>query len=290
MVRPTRLDSARRVHGSRASDPTARPGVDTCRQPRTPPPRAAITSRCSMPTTSCPTTPPRAASPRPSTRTLSVGLVHGDMEVIDAAGETIRPSFFDWTDNQPSDGRVLGRLLARNFISGGASTFRGDLLPALHPIAADAAYPDWWIAACIASVAEIRHERAVSNRYRYHGANMGLGAGVAEMPHINRRELSWRRWMMWHLVQDHSVTIADVANAVATWRAAICNAASGDGRGAGHLLERDPVAAASVLADGARDHHHRRARRCSGRSHAIPSTVRSPSTWTLRCSEMRSHR
>src|SRR5437588_789652 len=77
----------------------------------------------------------------------------------------------------PTDGRVLGRLLAGNFVSGGASTFRSSLLPAILPIAPEAAYPDWWIAACIAAVAEITHDNLSSNRYRYHGANMGLGSG-----------------------------------------------------------------------------------------------------------------
>ena len=85
----------------------------------------------------------------------SVGLVHGDMEVIDAHGDVIHPSFFSYARIAPSDGRVLGRLLGGNFVSGGACTFRSSLLPAVAPIDADAAYPDWWIAACVAAVAEV---------------------------------------------------------------------------------------------------------------------------------------
>ena len=37
-----------------------------------------------------------------------VGLVHGDMEVMDADGNSIHPSFFAWKQDEPSNGRVLG--------------------------------------------------------------------------------------------------------------------------------------------------------------------------------------
>src|ERR1700744_1726128 len=59
------------------------------------------------------------------------GLVHGDMEVIDADGTTIHASLFDWKRDEPTDGRILARLAKDNFVSGGASTFRSSLLPAI---------------------------------------------------------------------------------------------------------------------------------------------------------------
>ena len=103
-----------------------------------------------------------------------VGLVHGDMTLIDADGAVTAASFFAEQRINPTRGHVLGRLLAGNFVSGGASTFRASLLPAVHPIPDDAAYPDWWIAATIAAVAEVDHLPGCFNRYRFHGANMGL--------------------------------------------------------------------------------------------------------------------
>ena len=90
---------------------------------------------------------------------------------------SLSPSFVEAHGTQLTRGRVLGRLLAGNFVSGGASTFRASLLPAIHPIPQDAAYPDWWIAANVAAVAEIDHVPGCANLYRYHGANMGLGSG-----------------------------------------------------------------------------------------------------------------
>lgn len=177
----------------------------------------------------------------------AVGLVHGDMELIDADGQTIDPSFFRSHQLAPSDGRVLGRLLGRNFVSGGASTFRSSLLPAIRPIGTDAAYPDWWIAACIAAVAEIAHDDAVSNRYRHHGANMGLRATPERQVEIHRLELGWRRWMMWHLADDDTVTVDDVREALDWWRVGLRTAASGEPLGAAALLEGDPGAAKNVL-------------------------------------------
>lgn len=176
------------------------------------------------------------------------GLVHGDMEMTDAAGHTTHPSFFELKGIQPTDGRVLGRLLGNNFISGGASTFRASLLPALHPIAGDAAYPDWWIGACVAAVAEIVHDRAISNRYRAHGANMGLNASPGRAAEIYRHELTWRRWMMRHLIDDDTVAPADMQAALQAWNMGLGTAAAGAGVRARELLEVDPAGASHVLA------------------------------------------
>ena len=129
-----------------------------------------------------------------------VGLVHGDMTIVDADGAVIAPSFFEAHNTQLASGRVLGRLLAGNFVSGGACTFRAALLPAIHPIPDDAAYPDWWIAATVAAVAEIDVVPGCANLYRYHGANMGLGSGAEDMHRILGKEIPWRRWMLRHLV------------------------------------------------------------------------------------------
>jgi hypothetical protein len=179
-----------------------------------------------------------------------VGLVYGDMQVIDAAGTTTHPSFFARQGLRSASGRVLGRLLAQNFVSGGASTFRASLLPALLPIAAEAAYPDWWIAVGVAAVAEIAHDPAVSNRYRAHGANMGLDADAERRRAINRLELPWRRWMMWHVVDDDSVGVRDVAAVLQQWRHGLVGAATGHHGSVRDLLETDPDGAARARGPG----------------------------------------
>ncbi len=177
-----------------------------------------------------------------------VGLVHGDMEVIDSAGHVREASFFSQQREPPTDGRVLGRLLAGNFISGGAATFRASLLPAVHPVTPEAAYPDWWIAACISAVAEIRIAPGIANRYRYHGANMGLGSGPDAQPRIQRHELEWRRWMLWNLIDDETVTVEHVRTAFMAWRYGIATAATQAGGGARSLLNADGAGARAALA------------------------------------------
>jgi len=178
-----------------------------------------------------------------------VGLVHGDMTVTDRDGSVIHPSFFAYQRIEPTDGRVLGRLLAGNFISGGASTFRASLRAAFHPIDPAAAYPDWWLAACIAAVAEIVHDPACANLYRFHGSNMGLASGPERQLQIQRLELPWRRWMFSNLVEDDSVTISDVRTALGAWRFGIVAAAAADGNRAPvrELIEADPRGAAELL-------------------------------------------
>ncbi|HEX6743690.1 MAG TPA: glycosyltransferase [Solirubrobacteraceae bacterium] len=158
-----------------------------------------------------------------------VGLVHGDMTIIDDDGAVLAPSFFEAQGTQLTRGRVLGRLLGGNFVSGGASTFRASLLPAVHPIADAAAYPDWWIAATIAAVAEIDHVPGCANLYRYHGANMGLGSHADDLPRILGKEIPWRRWMLRHLVHDPTVSAADLRAAYGSWEHGLVTAALGAG-------------------------------------------------------------
>jgi hypothetical protein len=167
-----------------------------------------------------------------------VGLAHGDMTIIDDDGAVLSPSFFEANSTQLTRGRVLGRLLAGNFVSGGAATFRASLLPAVHPIADDAAYPDWWIAATIAAVAEIDVVPGCANLYRYHGANMGLGSGAEDLHRILRSEIPWRRWMLRHLVHDPTVSAADLRAAFNSWEHGLVSAAVGAG-----LAPSDVVAA-----------------------------------------------
>jgi glycosyltransferase involved in cell wall biosynthesis len=180
-----------------------------------------------------------------------VGLVHGDMEVIDADGATLHPSFFTWKQDTPSNGRVLARLVKDNFVSGGASTFRASLMPAIWPIPADAAYPDWWIATNIAAVSEILYDPANANRYRYHGGNMGLGADRTAVLAIERRELPYRRWAMRNLTADETIDLRSLSEIVMRWRAAVGHSAlSNDGTIRG-ILPRDEQSAAAELATAA---------------------------------------
>jgi hypothetical protein len=183
-----------------------------------------------------------------------VGLVHGDMTIVDADGAVIAPSFFEAHNTQLARGRVLGRLLAGNFVSGGACTFRASLLPAIHPIPDEAAYPDWWIAATVAAVAEIDIVPGCANLYRYHGANMGLGSGAGDLHRILRKEIPWRRWMLRHLVADPTVSAADLRGAFNSWEHGLVSAALGVGEAPSAVVsptEQERERAAQAAAAGA---------------------------------------
>jgi hypothetical protein len=165
------------------------------------------------------------------------------MVVTNAHGDVVQPSFFALPHMAPAQGRVLGRLIADNFVSGGASTLRAALLPALYPIPLDVAYPDWWIAGCVASVAEIRTVEGIANNYRQHGTNMGLGVSETEKPRLLRAELPWRRRLLREFCADPTVTAAELAHARATLQNAIQVAASAEPLGARGVLRPDPAAA-----------------------------------------------
>jgi glycosyltransferase involved in cell wall biosynthesis len=186
----------------------------------------------------------------------AVGLVHGDMELIDEHGVTTVPSFDAQRGYVPLRGRLLGPLLAGNFISGGASMVRASLLPALTPIPADAAYPDWWLAANVAAVAEIDHLPGIFNRYRFHGANMGLGADAAKIDRTLAAEVPWRRWMLRHLVPDPSVAPADLLAAYRSWEYGLARGAAA----ATTAQARELAAVTDAQAAAARRHAHAGAR------------------------------
>jgi glycosyltransferase involved in cell wall biosynthesis len=180
----------------------------------------------------------------------NVGLVHGDMAITDQHGNITAPSYFASQQIKPQDGRILGNLLAGNFVSGGASTYRASLLPALFPFSDDAAWEDWWIATCVATVAEIRVVDGIANLYRFHGANNSLGTTLADQPRIQRREIGYRRWMYRNLLLDSTIGIDHLAAAFASLRFGLLAAASDQNGGARSLLIPDRDKARS-LADSA---------------------------------------
>ncbi|HEX2084849.1 MAG TPA: glycosyltransferase, partial [Solirubrobacteraceae bacterium] len=129
-----------------------------------------------------------------------VGLVHGDMEVVGDDGRTVvHESFFRFSRFDLRRGRVLAPLIGQCFVSGGASVFRAAFLERLLPIPAELHYPDWYVATQIAQWAEIDHVDGSVNRYRMHGANMGLGGTGTKFFSDMRNNVRIQRWMLRHL-------------------------------------------------------------------------------------------
>jgi hypothetical protein len=123
-----------------------------------------------------------------------VGLVYGDMTVIDADGVVLQESWLVGED--PPSGRCAGELLAGNPATASSILARADLVRALSPIPAEIPWPDWFLAVRAAQLAGIAHVPEPRTLYRFHGENMSLGA----QGEARRRELvkaaGFQRWCL----------------------------------------------------------------------------------------------
>ena len=130
-------------------------------------------------------------------RRPAVGLVHGDMEVIDGEGRPTRPSKYDWYGELPVVGRALGRLLAQNEATTSSITVRAELAKAIPPAPEWAWCRDWWLAAHVAATHEIDAIRAPVARYRIHGENISAQDATSERAvRLWERDLRVRRILL----------------------------------------------------------------------------------------------
>lgn len=126
-----------------------------------------------------------------------VGLVHGDMEVIDAAGRRTRQSKFDWYGELPVVGRALGRLLAQNEATTSSITLRTELAQAIPPAPAWAWCRDWWLAAHVAAAHAVDALREPVAQYRIHGDNVSAQDAQSERAiRLWERDLRVRRILL----------------------------------------------------------------------------------------------
>ncbi len=142
-------------------------------------------------------------------RRPEVGLVYGDMTVVDNDQQVLHPSFWKMSNITPQRGRPLGALVRGNFVSGGTMMVRAALRERFHPLPEDAGWEDWWIATRVAEVAEIEYVSEPMLRYRYHGANMSLGADDSRSLSNAAHEMPFRRWLLTDLQLD-SIAPADL--------------------------------------------------------------------------------
>jgi glycosyltransferase involved in cell wall biosynthesis len=133
-----------------------------------------------------------------------VGLVYGDMEVIDADGGVAHPSFFERARIEPRRGRVLDALLRENFTANSTLLWRAELV---GPIPAACPYADYWIAVQAAARAEVEVVGAPCAGYRQHGENMSGVGGGSEPAVVNAtRELTMLRELLASLPASESAT------------------------------------------------------------------------------------
>ena len=123
-----------------------------------------------------------------------VGLVYGDMRVIDADGTVLQESWL--AGERPPTGRALSAFLRQNLVTGSSIVVRGSLRDALFPIPDDMAWADWWLAVRAAQLSEVAYLPLPRTLYRFHGSNMSLGSqGPARLREL-RRGLRLQRWFL----------------------------------------------------------------------------------------------
>ncbi len=136
-----------------------------------------------------------------------VGLVFGDMAVVDDDGAELCGSYWDASGLTPHRGRPLGPLMRANFVPAGTLVVRAGLRERFLPLSDHPGCEDWWIASRVAEVAELDYVPAPVLRFRGPGRNVRLDAegGIAQPDRLH--ELPLRRWLLTHL---RSGTIAPV--------------------------------------------------------------------------------
>jgi len=103
-----------------------------------------------------------------------VGLVYGDMTVVDERGVVLQESWLEG-DVTPQ-GRCAGAQLAGNNATASSIVMRASILREVAPIPAGMPWADWWLAVRFAQVAELAYLAEPRTSYRFHGTNMSLGA------------------------------------------------------------------------------------------------------------------
>jgi hypothetical protein len=107
-------------------------------------------------------------------RRPEVGLVYGDMTVIDADGEVLQESWL--AGDVTPEGRCAGVQLMGNNVTASSIVMRASVLRDAAPIPAGMPWADWWLAVRVAQVSELAYLAEPRTRYRFHGTNMSLGA------------------------------------------------------------------------------------------------------------------
>lgn len=121
-------------------------------------------------------------------------LVHGDLELIDASGRRLAPSFFAHARIRHETRDPLRVLVVQNFVTGCASVFDRALAELALPIPGDAIMHDWWLALCAASSGRVLSRETATVRYRQHDSNqIGAQAYADVLRELGRRTFSLRR-------------------------------------------------------------------------------------------------
>jgi GT2 family glycosyltransferase len=123
----------------------------------------------------------------------AVGLVYGDMRVVDAAGTVLQESWLAGEPVIPRGAGAIGELLAGNPATASSLLMRRSVV---EPIPAAIPYTDWWFAARAALLGEIEYVPEPRTLYRFHGGNITLGVEGAAKARELHKALTFVRWFL----------------------------------------------------------------------------------------------
>ncbi|HWT24726.1 MAG TPA: glycosyltransferase, partial [Solirubrobacteraceae bacterium] len=132
-----------------------------------------------------------------------VGLVYGNMELMDGAGVTRYPDHFAAHGVAPATGAALGPLMLRNLACTATIMVRRSLAHTFWPLPPNMWCQDWWTAVRVAAVAEVDCVPEPVTRYRIHAQNRSShGNQDAKFFRTQAGDVAFRRWMLRHLDLD----------------------------------------------------------------------------------------
>ena len=112
-------------------------------------------------------------------------LAHTDLVVVDENLHTIAPSFWAYSNLDPSRGSSLNRLLVQNVVTGCATIINRALARRACPIPKTAPMHDWWLALVASAFGRIEAVAEPTVLYRQH-ANNRLGATCYDWRYLAR--------------------------------------------------------------------------------------------------------
>jgi hypothetical protein len=129
-------------------------------------------------------------------RRPELGMVFGDMRVIDEAGAAVHESYWRSIGFRPPRGRIFGSLIHNNCAQTSTIVVRASLRDRFHPIPSWARAQDWWIGLRVSEVAEVDHLPGQVSSYRVHGGNLWHAADAEKRLRLRAREIELRRWLL----------------------------------------------------------------------------------------------
>jgi hypothetical protein len=179
-----------------------------------------------------------------------LGLVHGDMRVVDEHGALLAESFFAQSGLRHVEGDLLAQLMRFNVVTTSALLVRASLRDRFHPIPDWARVQDWWISLRVAEVAGIGcvHDPVVD--YRRHGRNLNNGRqGEGKRAALFHKELPLRRWLLCGEAAE-GLSGAEAAAALTTMLGIADKVTAALGLSAPEVLPPDPTASRARLLAG----------------------------------------